>query len=349
MASNAANRLLMLLALIFSAHCWGHEGRPVYILIEEGSAGGFDLQWRIPPVLEAGKEPRISLIAEHCQALSGTARARLTGRKHYQCQVHKESAEPIVVALDYPRDNPALSTLIQVRRLNGESYHRFQGPDELRITLPGPMSGWEVARQYILTGCEHILDGYDHLLFVLCLMQLAGGLRRLLITITGFTLAHSVTLGLATLGIWHVRTDLVEVLIALSIVMLAAEIVRAARSTGDYSTFAWRHPAAVAVIFGLLHGFGFASALGELGLPQSMKMTALGFFNLGVELGQLLFVGAVISVLAIGTALVRLWKPVAAPQSDTHARRVPALPWQFIYLAGAVGAYWFVERLLGLF
>ena len=157
---------------------------------------------------------------------------------------------------------------------------------------PGPL---EVVSTYTILGIEHILSGFDHLLFVLALVLLVQGTRRLLVTITAFTAAHSLTLAGATLGWVHVPGPPVEASIALSIVFVASEIVHTRQ--GRYSV-TQHYPWVVAFTFGLLHGFGFAGALAEVGLPQSSIPIALLFFNVGVEIGQLLFVGAVLAVIA---------------------------------------------------
>ena len=152
-----------------------------------------------------------------------------------------------------------------------------------------------MAGTYLTLGIEHILTGIDHLLFVLALLLLTTGTWRLVKTVTAFTVAHSITLGLATLGIVHVPSRPVEAVIALSIVFVAAEIVQARRGRAGLAA---QMPWIVAFIFGLLHGFGFAGALSEVGLPEGHIPVALLFFNLGVEAGQLLFVAAVLALVA---------------------------------------------------
>ena len=153
-----------------------------------------------------------------------------------------------------------------------------------------------MVQTYLLLGVDHILTGVDHLLFVLALMLLVQGLRSMVITITAFTLAHSLTLAGATLGFVHVPGPPVEAVIALSIAFVAAEILR--RSRGKPGLTA-RYPWSIAFTFGLLHGFGFAGALAEIGLPQGSIPIALLFFNVGIELGQLLFVALIVVCIAI--------------------------------------------------
>jgi hydrogenase/urease accessory protein HupE len=181
-------------------------------------------------------------------------------------------------------------------------------------------------------GVEHILLGYDHLLFVFALMLIVRSLAMLLWTVTAFTAAHSITLALATLGVVDVPGPPVEATIALSIVLLAVEILRA--RAGEPS-FTAQRPWLVAFTFGLLHGFGFAGALTEIGLPQADVPLALFAFNVGVELGQLAFVAA---VLAAWSALRRVrWSTRVAARATVVAT----------YFIGAVASFWFVERLAG--
>ena len=153
-----------------------------------------------------------------------------------------------------------------------------------------------------------------------------------MLTVTGFTVAHSITLSLATLNIVQVRTELVELLIALSILLLAVEIIKHYRIK-DYTSFTWRYPVTVSSVFGLLHGLGFAVVLQELGLPQSMKIHALLFFNIGVEIGQLLFIAAVVVVSLLAIKLI--------PAVDRSQIMITQLS---IYVIGSCSAYWLFER-----
>ncbi len=155
-------------------------------------------------------------------------------------------------------------------------------------------------RTYFVLGVEHILLGIDHLLFVLGLLLLVGSPKRLIVTVTAFTVAHSITLAAATLGFVHVPQAPVEAVIALSVMFVAAEILRAAQGRASLTA---RAPWLVAFVFGLLHGLGFAGALREVGLPQTDIPLALLFFNVGVEVGQLAFIAAVVAVLAVVTRL----------------------------------------------
>lgn len=184
----------------------------------------------------------------------------------------------------------------------------------------------ELARAYTVLGVEHILTGYDHLAFVLALLFLVGFNKRLLLTITAFTAAHSLTLVVSALGLLTLRPPPVEATIALSIMLVASEALHKGM------TLSKRWPAIVAFLFGLVHGLGFAGALKEIGLPQKHLAVALLTFNVGVELGQLL-------VVAISFAIYR----VLARQPQFSAARTPAL-----YAIGSVAAYWSIARIAGM-
>ena len=330
--------LLLLTTLLCSGLTWAHEGRPVYVKLTQTTALEYSLQWKTPPVMAAGQEPRVDLRASGCERSAGDTRRRLTGTHQYLCQ---KPADALMIELQYPEDNPALSTLIVFERLNGEQSQHFSGPETLKINLPTTTTITSVMGQYIFAGAEHILIGYDHLLFVLCLLVIAGSPRRLLLTITGFTLAHSLTLALASFQILRLPIAFVETLIALSIVILAAEIIK-----NKCHTLAWRYPVATATAFGLLHGLGFASVLGEFGLPQQMKLTALVFFNVGIEAGQILFILACLSLKAM-LSWLRLLLPQRVQQSVTTAPiSISALG---IYLVGITSAYWLTERSVALY
>jgi hypothetical protein len=185
----------------------------------------------------------------------------------------------------------------------------------------------EIASAYVVLGVEHILGGFDHLMFVIALLFLVGFNKQLVLTITAFTIAHSLTLVSSALGWLTLRSAPVEATIALSILLVVVEAMHRRQ------TLARRWPALVAFLFGLVHGLGFAGALKDIGLPEQHLPVALLTFNVGVELGQLLVVGLAFAV----------WKALArAPQFV--AARVPAL-----YLMGSVAAYWSIERVLAVF
>ena len=222
------------------------------------------------------------------------------------------------------------AALVKVYWLDGQrtvyTFTKAQGTAHLYGSASDQRSWGEVARAYTVLGVEHILTGFDHLLFVIALLFLVGFNRRLLWTITAFTLAHSVTLGLSALGWLTLRSPPVEATIALSILLVAAEALHRRQ------TLSRRWPALVAFLFGLVHGLGFAGALKEIGLPQAHLSMALLTFNVGVELGQL-------CVLALAYFVHRSLSRVPA----AAFARVPA-----IYAIGAVAAYWSIDRVLSI-
>jgi hydrogenase/urease accessory protein HupE len=243
------------------------------------------------------------------------------------------------LAIAYPGANPSISSLVRVIHVGGETATVLAGPTESRILLPEEVSTLSVLRDYLALGVEHILGGIDHLLFVACLVLIAGTIRRTIITVTGFTLAHSVTLSLAALDLVRLPTPPVEAAIALSIVLLAREL-----ALGRRDTLTWRRPIVVAALFGLLHGFGFASALREIGLPQSEIPTALLAFNLGVELGQIAFVIVLMAALGV----VRSITASTAIQSGQGTAQLPKFALPASYAVGILATYWTVDRMLGL-
>ena len=221
--------------------------------------------------------------------------------------------------------------LVQIQTLEGISITHRLTSDTARFVVPEKPEPYEVALTYTVLGFEHIFEGPDHLLFVFGLLLIVGRRWMLVKTITAFTLAHSITLALATLGHASAPPPFVETVIALSIMLLGPEVVRVSRQE---TSFTIRHPWLVAFAFGLLHGFGFAGALGELGLPQGHIPLSLLMFNVGVELGQLTFVFVVLIVCLVAKRLGLSWpKPL---------RLFPA------YVVGSCGALWFIERVIGL-
>ena len=220
--------------------------------------------------------------------------------------------------------------LVRIQLADGRAQTEILKPSRPSFAVSGsaPSGG---AAAYFTLGVEHILLGVDHLLFVLGLMLLVAGRWLLFKTITAFTLGHSASLALATLGLVSVPGPPLNAAIALSIVFLAAEIVRQRRGERHLTA---RHPWIVAGAFGLLHGLGFAAALTALGLPASAVPLALLFFNLGVEAGQVLFIALVLAMLASWRVLDLRWPTWTAP-----------LP---VYAMGIVAAVWFVGRLAAL-
>ncbi len=319
-------RSLFLLAFLglAMAPAQAHDSRPLYIEIVESEAGQVDLTWKTPASVAFPNRPLVTLDDGCSSSLPPRVdAANLIGRVTYQCT---EGVSGRVLGIEYPGYNPSLSTLMRVTYATGEVQTVRAGPDEVAIELPSAETAGGVAIQYGILGVEHILLGFDHLLFLACLVLIAGTLRRIVITVTGFTLAHSLTLALASLDLVRVPIPPVEAVIALSIVFLATELARERRDT-----LTWRYPISVSASFGLLHGFGFASVLADIGLPQREVPVALLSFNLGVEVGQLLFIAVLLPVL---------WLLRKAVGSDRLTRPIA-------YLVGALASYWMIDRIAG--
>ena len=217
------------------------------------------------------------------------------------------------------------SALVLVSLLDGRNYQQVLDAEQPGFVIPAESSAGEVMGDYTWLGMEHIWGGMDHLLFVFGLLLLVGGGTRLLWTITAFTVGHSITLSLVTLGYFDYPVALVEFAIALSIFILAVELTRVSRHD-----ILWRNPWWLAGGFGLLHGMGFAGALAETGLPQDNVPLALLFFNIGIEAGQLAFI---LVILAI-------WQVLRRPLASWQDRLLP-VP---IYVLGSLSAMWCIER-----
>ena len=332
----AALRMTLVLAAsaTLSNAARAHESRPLYIEVTEKAPLLFSVQWKIPPSVDIRNAPEISM-PKGCVTPPGHA-AGSASRGSVRRQTYRCSTDPAGTALQirYPLFNPSVSTLVRISRQSGEKHSLLASPEQTEVIIPETESFGSVARDYLSLGIRHILEGYDHLLFLVCLMLIAGTWRRILITITGFTIAHSMTLALSALGLVRVPIPAVEAAIALSIVFLAVEIVR-----GDKNSLTYRYPIAVSSSFGLLHGFGFAAVLGETGLPQTEIPTALLFFNLGVELGQIIFVLGVIGAYQ----LVRLAGRTLANR-DLSIDALRPLQAPAAYAVGILASFWMIQR-----
>ena len=217
------------------------------------------------------------------------------------------------------------SAMVMISLLDGRQYQQVLSAEQPEFVVPQESSAGEVMSDYSLLGMEHIWGGIDHLLFVFGLLLLVGGGTRLLWTITAFTVGHSITLSLGTLGFFDYPVALVEFTIAVSIFVLAVELTRIKKHD-----MLWRNPWWLAGGFGLLHGMGFAGALAETGLPQDNLPLALLFFNVGIEIGQIAFILVVLAA----------WMLVRRPLAPWQDRLLP-IP---VYILGALSAMWCIER-----
>ena len=302
-----------------------HEVRPAYLELVETGDGAFATTWKRPRRGDAVIK-LVPLFPADCRETGRTSRAApdsLVSRAVIRCE-RPLSGRPVHIQ---GLSSTMVDVVVQVKLATGDQQSLLLrgARDEFLVATP-PQPG-QVIRSYLELGVEHILLGVDHLLFVLGLLLILRGGRALIMTITAFTLAHSITLALASLGLVSVPQAPVEAVIALSIVFLASEIIHEQRGRPGWTG---RRPWSVAFAVGLLHGLGFAGALHEVGLPQSQIPLALLCFNVGVELGQLTFVALVVLV---GRAL-RQYTRTAGP------RLTQATAWAI----GTVAAYWVVER-----
>jgi len=279
--------------LVFSAFMpaplHAHESLPIVVLIDEPASGEFVIGLRMPANVDPGQHPVMTL-ALPCRNGLQAANAAII-----RCP---QSYRPGSVAVAWPRGAPSSAILVRAHFRDGEQHSRVFAPGSRQLDLPRAETPARVVASYVRIGTEHILLGFDHLLFLTCLVLIAGTLRRVALTVTGFTLGHALTISLASLGIVHVDNRLVEALIALSIVFVATELAR-----GRDDTLTMRYPVLVAAGFGTLHGLGFAGALAEISLAQTAVALSLVGFNLGVEAGQLIFVLAVLGAIAAGRRL----------------------------------------------
>ena len=314
------------LCVVLAGPVWGHELRPGYLEIREISAGAYDVLWKVPrrgsarlqldPVFPATCHEASSPVA------SGIGGALVT-RWRIRCDNGLGGERIFIAGLE----NTLTDVLARVEHLDGKLQTARIKADEPALSVDSSPSHWGLIGVYFWLGVEHILLGIDHLLFVFALLLIVSGWRRLVATITAFTVAHSITLVSATMGWVQVPQQPVEAVIALSILFLATEIVHGLRGRPALTA---RQPWVVAFAFGLLHGFGFAGALNEVGLPEQAIPLALLFFNVGVEVGQLVFVAA---VLGLGRAMRGM-------------QHLPVRRGQFVasYAIGGLAAMWTIER-----
>jgi hydrogenase/urease accessory protein HupE len=309
-----------------SAHA--HEVRPAYLQIQEITANEYSVLWKVPRSFD--KVLDIQPVFDNAFTLTEASEPRLLDAFMLYSYALEGPRSLVNSSLTIQKlSGTGIDVLVDIRFVEGEHHTFLMQPTSDAITIPGIPDRWEVVKSYTILGIEHILLGFDHLLFVLALLIISAGFKKLLKTITAFTLAHSITLSFSVMGVARLPGPPVEAVIALSIVFMAMEIIKVQNGK---PTLTSEKPWLVAFSFGLLHGFGFAGALSEIGLPQSDIPLALATFNIGVELGQLVFVLAVILI----------WRLVK--------RYFTRLSWQrqlLPYAIGSVAAFWFIERVAG--
>jgi len=319
--------LLLLFILLVSAKGWSHEVRPAYLQIIQTGINTYEVFWKVPSMGDA--VPKIHPVFPPFFTVEELKRPnQVPGSVIYSYKIFsEESLQGKILTID-GLNKTLIDALVNISYLNGEKVIFMLQPDKDTIVIPGKTTTIDVIKTYTKLGIEHILFGIDHLLFVLALIIITMGRWKIIKTITAFTIAHSITLSLAALGYVNFSPAPVEAVIALSIVFLAVEIIKLINGK---QTLTSKKPWLVAFTFGLLHGFGFAGALSNIGLPQQDIPFALAFFNVGVELGQIAFVLVVLVIIKL-LSFKKDW--------PLFIRKVPA------YAIGSLASFWMIERVL---
>ena len=333
--------LLGVLGALLGHAAQSDEIRPGYLELRQTAPDTYNLLFKIPAL---GDDYRLAIYVNLPEGTNDVMppRAVFNGGAYSERRSIRRTGgltgQTIVIE---GLSGTSTDVLVRIESLSGATQTERLSPTKTKFVVQTASGAWEVAATYLRLGIEHILFGFDHLLFVLVLVILIGDWRRVALTVTAFTIAHSITLAAATLGLVNVPRPPVEAAIALSIVLVAVEIVNARRGK---PSLAARWPWLVAFCFGLLHGFGFAGALAEVGLPHHAIPVALLFFNLGVEIGQLVFVAAILTAAGLFRRAIALRLEPALVQ-----RTVSRLDVTAAYAIGAVAAYWLMERTSAFF
>ena len=322
---------LLVLAWLVASGARAHEVRPALLQITETAPATYEVVW---------KQPMVGDMAVHLVPhISGGLIDREPGSQDVEPGFRVKNwllkGQPLdgrTVQIE-GLSNSVTDVLLRVSLRNGTAVNSVIRPSDppFALVLHGPQG--VAVPAYLVMGIEHILTGFDHLLFVFGLFLLIGPNWRLVKAITAFTVAHSITLGLAALGFIRFPPAVIEAMVALSIVFVAWELVKGPAHGGS---LAHRFPWLIAFTFGLLHGLAFAGALAEVGLPAGAAPQALFLFNVGVEIGQLGF----IAVVLIASRLLRLLPQWRRLEGYAFARAAPA------YVIGGLSAYWLIERIV---
>lgn len=319
---------IILFFLVLPFFSQAHEMRPALLQIKQTSINEYAILWKIPRVGNQviSISPKFPVWFAVKQSLPPTESG--TGALYTYKATSTKDIHGMAFTITGIEET-IVDVLVQVDLLNGDQFSFMLQPASKNAKIPEQSSALDTIKGYFSLGVNHIWMGVDHLLFVLALLIITlGNTRRLLITVTSFTIAHSITLSLAALGYVGLPGPPVEATIALSIVFLALEIIRGQQG---HPTLTSKKPWLVAFTFGLLHGLGFASALNETGLPQQHIPLALGFFNVGVEAGQIAFIIVVLLLLRI-ISYKNYW--------PLWIKKIPA------YGIGSLAAFWLIERVV---
>ncbi|KAA0910801.1 HupE/UreJ family protein [Pusillimonas sp. ANT_WB101] len=321
---------LMICVLTMPASVSAHEVRPAYLQIDQVGEARFNVLWRTP-LLSGMRLPVLLRFSDGIKLMTEPSERQLPDSVVERSLIEAPNGLLGQRISFLGLQASITDVLVRVKLADGTVTTSLVRPSQPWIDVQPQPGFFQVMKVFVIEGIEHILFGFDHLLFVLALMLIVRGTRVLLLTITAFTVAHSITLTFATLGWVSLPSGPVETMIAFSIVLIAAEIIRMKRGQTSLTIKA---PWVVAFAFGLLHGFGFASALKDLGLPQGDIPLALFSFNVGVEIGQLMFVTLILATVA----LVRRFFQI--PQKTVVASA---------YCIGIVATFWTLERIQSAF
>ena len=319
---------LVLISLIGTgAAVCAHESQPGTLDLRQVAKDRYEVLWRAPIYYGQPHPARLALPDDWKNVVQPTVRM-LPDSQVFRRVVNVGSRGVEGSILRFPGlEKTITDVFVRLNRLDGTTMTAVVRPSKPYAQLRGERTWYTTAGEYIGLGFHHILQGVDHLLFVLGLLLIVKGRMMLLKTITAFTVAHSITLAIATLGYASAPLPPLNAAIALSILFLGPEIVRTWRGE---SSLTIRFPWVVAFLFGLLHGFGFASGLTTTGMPKAELPLALLFFNVGVEAGQLVFVFTALALARSFKVLEVRWP-----------RWAEALPG---YAVGSLGAYWTIQR-----
>ena len=320
---------VLLLCTGWFGRVYAHESQPGLLELRQLSESRYEILWRAPVYFGQPHPARLELPASW-QSIGQPTVRQLPDSALYRRMVRVPggSIDGSVIALP-GLEATITDVFVRVSRLDGSESSMVVRPTQPYVELRGERPWYISSGEYLGLGFHHILMGIDHLLFVLGLLIIVSGRRMLIKTITAFTLAHSITLALATLGYASIPGPPLNAAIALSILFLGPEIARVWRGE---TSFTIRHPWVVAFAFGLLHGFGFASGLSTVGMPRAEIPLALLMFNIGVELGQIAFVVLILLIHRALKVLAFRWP-----------RWVDFAPG---YAIGSLGAYWTIQRAL---
>jgi hydrogenase/urease accessory protein HupE len=320
--------LLLAFLAAFASGLSAHEVRPAYLALRQTSPETYDAFWKVPG---QGENMRLGIYVDFPAGSANVTapRGSMDNNAFTERWTIKRAGGLAGGTIHIAGLTSTITdVLVRLERLDGSAQVTRLTPSVPSFVVEAAPRALEVARTYSVLGVEHILTGIDHLLFILALLIITGGGWKLVKTVTAFTISHSITLTAATLGFVHVPQRPVEAVIALSIVFVAAEIVRIHRGLESITA---RAPWLVAFTFGLVHGLGFAGGLSEAGLPAGHVPTALLFFSGGVEAGHFMFIGAVLAFIAI----------VRRPH-------IPFPRWAELvppYAIGSVAMFWVVQRI----